>query len=440
MDEGKGKNRFGIVLAFVGAGFLILGVLFFSGRLGGNNSTAKSVPEGAVVIWGTLPQVEFNQVLQVVMARQSKIGISYTQVAPNELKPKLIEAIAADASPDMIVTDISNFYSVKFYTQETPYAIYPEAGFRQAFSNVTYDLLGPTGVSAIPIGIDPIMLFFNREIMAASGYSTPPMTWNDVYLMAPDIIKIEKGQLIRQELLPFGQYKNVNNAWAIISTLFAQSRVSIAKTDQAVGKVVNLANSDIAGIDGAGQKVVEFYTQFSDPKSQFYTWNRSMLDSKKEFLEGRLAFLPSFASEAKDIRDRNPNLNFAVAAIPQLNTDAKYQATFGNVYVASMLKKSTNPTAANVVLFEMAGPDFQKVFSQNLMMAPALNALLMLPPETTYLPVVYRSALIAKTWYNDDMVKTDQAFSQMIDSLISGRQTIQQAIYQAESILKGDGF
>ncbi len=440
MDEGKGKNRFGVILAFVGAGFLILGVLFFSGKLGGNKSVSQTVPEGIVVIWGTLPQVEFNNALQIVMAKQSKIGISYSQVAPSELRPKLIEAIAADAAPDMVVTDISNFYSVKFYTQETPYTIYPEAGFRQAFSGATYDLLTPTGVSAIPVGIDPVMMFFNREILAQSGYSTPPMTWNDIYLMAPDIIKIEKGQLIRQELLPFGQYKNVNNAWAIISTLFMQSRVPIARADQTLKKVVNLANSDIAGIDGAGQKVVEFYTQFSDPKSQFYTWNRSMLDSKKEFLEGRLAFLPSFASETKDIRDRNPNLNFAVAQIPQLNTDAKYQATFGNVYVASMLKKSMNPTAANVVLFEMAGPDFQKSFSQNLMMAPALNALLMLPPETTYLPVVYRSALIAKTWYNDDMVKTDQAFSQMVESVISGKQNVQQAIYQAERILNNTNF
>ncbi|MBP6912329.1 MAG: carbohydrate ABC transporter substrate-binding protein [Candidatus Pacebacteria bacterium] len=440
MDEVKSKNRFGIILALVGAGLLILGVLFFSGKLGGKNSTSTAEPEGMVVVWGTLPQVEFNQALQFIMARQSKIGISYTQVAPNELRPKLIEAIAADIAPDMVVTDISNFYSIKFYTQEIPYAIYPEAGFKQAFSGVTHDLLTQTGVLGIPIGIDPIMMFFNREILAQSGYATPPLTWNDVYLMAPDIIKIEKGQLIRQELLPFGQYKNVNNAWAIISTLFAQSRVPIVRTDPVIGKFVNLANSDIAGIEGAGQRVIEFYTQFSDPKSQFYTWNRSMLDSKKEFLEGRLAFLPSFASEAKDLRDRNPNLNFGVAQIPQLNTDAQYQATFANVYVAGMLKKSTNPTATNVVLFEMAGTDFQKAFSQILMMAPALSSLLMLPPETTYLPTVYRSALIAKSWYNDDMVKTEQAFSQMVESVISGKQNVQQAIYQAERILNNTNF
>lgn len=80
MNDSQSKNRFGVILAFVGAGFLILGVLFFSGKLGGNNSTKTATPEGIVVIWGTLPQLEFNQALQVVMAKQSKIGIDRKSV------------------------------------------------------------------------------------------------------------------------------------------------------------------------------------------------------------------------------------------------------------------------------------------------------------------------------------------------------------------------
>ena len=440
MKDGQSKKRFAIILAFVGAGVFILGVLFFSGKLGGNNSNTATAPEGTIVVWGTLPDEAFNNAVQVITNKQSKIAVLYTQIKPHKLKSKLVEAIASDVSPDMIVSDTATFYSIKQYTQALPYTTYPEAGFRQSFSNATHDMVAPEGILAIPIGIDPMMMFYNREILAAAGYANPPTTWANVYSMAPDIIKIEKGQLIRQELLPFGQYKNVDNAWAILSTLFAQSRVPIAKTDPTMGKAVNMATSDVGELSNAGQKVLEFYTQFSYPKSEFYTWNRSMLDSKKEFLEGRLAFLPNFASLTKDIRDRNPNLNFAVASMPQLNTDPKYQATFGNVYVASVLKKTTNPNAAYAIWFEMAGADFQKAFAQSLMMAPALNTLLMLPPETTYLPVVYKSALIAKTWYNDDMLKTNQAFNQMIEGVISGKQTPQEAIYQAERILSGDNF
>lgn len=439
MNQGQNKKRFAIILAIIGAGVFILGVLFFSGKLG-SNQTASTVPEGTIVVWGTLPEDSFSQALQFIANNQTKIGVNYSYVSANTLKAKLSEAIASDVGPDMVISDMATFYSIKQYTEAMPYTTYPEAGFRQSFSNITYDLLQPSGILAMPIGIDPIVMFYNREILASSGYSMPPNTWANIYEMAPDVIKIDKGQIVRQELVPFGQYKNVNNAWAIISTLFMQSRIPIAKNDEMVGKAVNLNSSDISGSGDAGQKVLEFYTQFSDPKSQFYTWNRSMLDSKKEFLEGRLAFLPSFASEAKDISNRNPNLNFAVSGIPQLNTDVKYQATFANVYVASVLKKSTNKPVAYAIWFTFIEPDFQKVFAQTAMMAPALNSLLMLPPETTYLPVVYKSALIAKSWYNDDMAKTDQAFSQMIESVISGRQTIQQAIYQAESILKGDNF
>lgn len=439
MNEGQSKKKFSVILAFVGAGALILGVLFFSGKLGTNKSSTTATPEGTIIVWGTLPEASLTSALQVLANTQGKISVTYRQVPASSLRPKLTEAIASDASPDMVISDISTFYSIRSFTQALPYSNYPEAGFRQSFSSVTYDLLQPEGILAMPIGIDPIMMFYNREILAASGYSRPPSMWADIYEMAPNIINIEKGQTIRQELIPFGQYKNVNNAWAIISTLFAQSRIPIAKNDT-LGKRVNMQTADIDSSVGAGQKVLEFFVQFSDPKSQFYTWNRSMLDSKKEFLEGRLAFLPTFASEAKDIRDRNPNLNFGVAGIPQLNADAKYQATFGNVYVVSVLKKTANQPAAFATWFAMVGADFQKAFAESSMMAPALNSLISLPPETTYLPVVYKSALIAKSWYNDDMAKTDQAFSQMVEIVISGKQTIQQALSQAEKILLGDNF
>lgn len=437
MEGRQNKTKFGIILALVGAGIFVLGILFFSGKLGGKGVSKASDPQGTIVIWGTLPRNTFNLALKTVMSKQNKISLVYFEVPAKDFKTKLAEAIATDSSPDMIVTDTSTLYSVRSYTQEIPYTTYPEASFKQTFSTAAYDLLQPSGILALPVAIDPIMMFYNREILAASGYSTPPATWTQLYEMAPSIISIEGGQVIRQELISFGQYKNINNAWALISTLFVQSRVPIARLDKLLGKAVNMTSSDVPGSQNAGQKVLEFFVQFSDPKSEFYTWNRSLLDSKKEFLEGRLAFFPSFASEIKDISDRNPNLNFSVSAMPQLNSDPRYQATYGNIYVAGVLKKTLNQPAAYVVLFELAGPDFQKGFAQNFMMAPALNSLLTTPPETTYLPIVYKSALISKSWYNEDMLATDQAFGQMVDNVISGKQTFQEAIFQAETILKG---
>lgn len=439
MDQGQKKNKFAVTLAIVSAIIFILGILAFSGKLGGNKNS-NTTPGGNILIWGTLPELEFRQSLDITAGRQKDINITYAQVDSANLKNRLAEAIALDVAPDIIVSDLSSFYGIQTYTQNIPYTSYPEAGFRQTFTSATYDLLQPGGVLAVPLLVDPIVLFYNRDILAAAGFANPPKLWAELYDMAPEIIRIEGGQVIRQELIPFGQYKNVHNAWAILSTLFLQSRVPIAKVSSLGTKSVNISNSEIQDVAEAGAQVVEFYTQFSNPESEFYTWNRSMLDSKREFIEGRLAFLPSFGSEAKDIRDRNPNLNFAVSSIPQLNTNPAFTATYGNIYVASIVKKSQNILGAYTVLFDFANEDFQKSLAQGTMMAPALSSAIMTPPETTYLPVVYKSALVAKTWYNSDMNLANNVFAQLIENVISGKLNISQALTQAERALNEQSF
>lgn len=437
MYHDQDKKRFGIILAIIGGLIFVVGLFFFSGRFGGNRQGGNE-PAGVVNVWGTLPQNVFSQLIPTITEKQKNIGLVYTEVPAESLKNSLTEAIANDTAPDMLLADTATLYSVRNLLEKIPYTSYPENGFRQTFASVTHILLEPDGIFGIPVGIDPVVLYYNREILANAGYALPPQTWDQAFEMAPYIINVEKGQLIRQAILPFGQYKNVSNALASISSLLVQARVPIVYLDPTLNtKMVDLKNSSL-GIADAGQNAIQFFVQFSDPKSQFYTWNRSMLDSVKEFTQGRLALMPNYASIAQDLRNRNPNLNFAIAPIPQLSQD--YQATYANIYAASILKKAPNLPASYVVLFEMVGQDFQKGFAQSFLIAPAQNELLMQPPETTYLPTVYKSALIARTWYNDNTTLVNSVFSQMVDSIISGRQSLNEAISEAESALKGDGF
>lgn len=435
MDKDNSKKRFALILALVGAGIFVLGILAFSGKLGGNKqSTSK--PEGSIFVWGTIPDSQFRAAYQTIANKQNKIGVNYVYVEPSVLKTKLAEAIALDVGPDIVISSTPDFYSIKAYTQPIPFSSYPESSFRQSFASISGELVQPEGILAIPLTIDPIVMFYNRDILASSGYSVTPKLWSDVLAMAKDVIKIEQGQILRQELIPLGQYKNVNNAWAVISTLFLQSRIPIVTISSTLGKNVNL-NAAYQGAS-SGPDIVEFFTQFSDPASEFYTWNRSFADAKREFLQGRLAFYPSFASEAKDINERNPNLNFGVAQIPQLNDDARFQTTFANLYVASLSSKTKNSLAAYAMLFEFASNDFQKAISQNTLMAPSATALLMAPPETTYLPIVYKSAIISSSWYNTDMAQTDKAFGELIENVITGKLNPQNAILQAERVLSGN--
>ena len=438
MDTTSKKNKFTVILLIVSAVLFIVGVLAFSGRLGGNNRAANQEP-GAVVVWGTLPEVEFSRSVETIYSKRNDISILYVRVDSKNIKNLLAEAIVFDSAPDVIISDVSTFYNIKNYTQPIPYTSYPEASFRQTFVNIGHDLLWPEGVVAIPLLVDPIVLFHNREILSASGIVNPPTLWSELYDMYNSIVKIEEGQVVRQSMIPFGQYRNVNNAWAVMSTLFLQSRIPIARYSlqgSELAKTVNLKTSDISSANEAGTMVLDFYNQFSDPSSQFYNWNRTKLDSKREFTEGRLAFYPSFASESRELRERNPNLNFSLSQIPQLNQNPAFYATYGELYVASIVAKNKNPLGSYTAVFEFTAEDFQKTLSQNMIMAPALSNVLSLPPETTLFPIVYKSALISKSWYNEDMENTQNTFSSLIENINSGKLSPLEAISQAENSLR----
>ena len=54
----KGMTKFQIILMGVFGVFIIVGVIIFSAYKGGSQNTAT------VVVWGTIPQTDFNAIIQ----------------------------------------------------------------------------------------------------------------------------------------------------------------------------------------------------------------------------------------------------------------------------------------------------------------------------------------------------------------------------------------
>ena len=61
-----------------------------------------------------------------------------------------------------------------------------------------------------------------------------------------------------------------------------------------------------------GESVLRFYTQFADPAKETYSWNKTFQNDKNAFISGKLAFYFGYASEYKDIQQKNPNLRFDI--------------------------------------------------------------------------------------------------------------------------------
>ncbi len=169
-------------------------------------------------------------------------------------------------------------------------------------------------------------------------------------------------------------------------------------------------------------------------KKSVYSWNVSLPPSKQFFLSGNLATYFGFASEASDLKQKNPNLNFDVTMMPQtLNQTGK--VTFGELYGFAILKSSANAAPAFNLVSLLTSAAGVSEFLQFDNVAPARRDLIAAGTTDPQKTVFYNSALIAKGWIDPDASATDQILGGMITDITTGRLGVDDSIQKASTEL-----
>jgi ABC-type glycerol-3-phosphate transport system substrate-binding protein len=180
--------------------------------------------------------------------------------------------------------------------------------------------------------------------------------------------------------------------------------------------------------------ILKFYTDFANPSSVVYSWNRSFSNSDQVFSREDSAFYFGYASELQSMVNRNPNQNFFVAGVPQIK-DSKFKATGARVTGVAISSSSRNFNTAFTAASLMATSSFASSYAQALGIAPARRDLLSVPPGDAYSPIFYGSALYAKSWLDPSPRDTDNIFSVMINGVLSNNLSVSDAIKDASAKL-----
>ena len=69
-------------------------------------------------------------------------------------------------------------------------------------------------------------------------------------------------------------------------------------------------------------------------------------------------------------------------------------------------------------------------------MTPVMRTKLAIKPQTTFGPVMYDQALVARSWIDPDTTASDTLFKTMISDVTSGRTAVEQAISTAQAGLQ----
>lgn len=429
----KNLSPFQIILLVVSGIVIVVGVAVFAFSRSAANQVA-----GNVEVWGTVSEENFKQLNDYLKdVKKLEQTVTYRYIEPANFDRVFTEALAEGNGPDVVMMSDDRLVRHEAKLLQVEYEFFPERTFKDTFVEAGEIFTDENGVYAFPFLIDPLVMYWNRAIFTESGKSQPPRYWDEMLTLVPQLTKKESDLTIEQSALALGDYQNVNHAKQILLTLFMQAGNNVVYRNPATAAGVDtyqVTLDDKFGFAVApAQAAVNFYTQFADPSRAVYTWNRSLPSSLDSFIAGDTAVYFGFASEFASVRQKNPNLNFDVAVIPQSRSGRS--VTYGRVLGLAMPKNIQNIEAPYAFMQSMIEPDVVAIASDILFLPPVRRDLLAGDPSNAFMQTFHDSALLAKSFYDFDPVETDDIFQRMIESVVSGRLDTIEAVLRANEEL-----
>jgi ABC-type glycerol-3-phosphate transport system substrate-binding protein len=422
-------NNFQTILVAIFLAFFVFGVLIFSGilKIGGASKGVDAI-SGKILIWGTLPKGTVAELFNSVGGSNAPFTVDYVEQKDATYQQNLVEAFANDTAPDLFILTPDMVLKNSNFIYKIPYASLPENSFRSSFIDGADIFLTNEGVTGYPLLVDPMVLYYNKNILSNQSILYPPKTWDELFTLNDKLTTKKEDGSISQSMIALGQYDNVNHSKDILSMLMLQSGNPLMEQTK-TGYRLAIKDANTAG-DYPFEQIVNFFLEFSNPSNNSYSWNRSLPSSLDMFTSGKSAFYIGYASELFKIQSVNPNLSFDVTMIPQTK-GSDIKRTYGEIYTMVINKKSKNLASTFGVTSLIVVPDFLKELGTRMSLPTASRSLLNEKPTDPYLSTFYNSAIISRSWLDPERESTDAIFKELIENSLSNKLSVTEAINKA---------
>ncbi len=415
-------SKFQVIVIAIFVICIIAGVALFATYK--SKDAQNSLP--TVTIWGVFPQSIFTALVrQLNNTRESPLSINYVEKSSSAFDKEFIEALARGEGPDVILIPQEMMLRHSDKITPIPYSLLTERDFKNTYVQQAELYLTSQGIAGLPFTVDPLVMYWNRDLFTNAGLATHPRYWDEFADVSKKIEQKDVNSNIRRSAIAMGEFANISHAREILGTLFMQSGNPVTtRNDEGVQSTL--------GGDGiqSSSPAVSFFTQFANPRNEEYSWNRSLPLSKNWFLAGSLATYFGFSSELFDIREKNPNLDFDVSPLPQIR-NGRNRVTYGSMYGLSIVRSSANQAAAYANLQALTAPDALTILGQLSYLPPVRRDMLATGSADPYQTIFYDSALISRGWLDMNIRITNDIFQDMIESITSGRVSTEGAIRSA---------
>jgi len=447
---------------------LSVGLAIFPGLgcRGGSNAAQQALQPIELTVWRVFDgQDTFDPMIEAYRRIHPNVKINYRKLRFEEYEGELIRALAEDRGPDIFsvhntwmkgYTDLISPMpdTVKLTYQEMKGTLKKELvvalrteqtlslreltdSFVQVVPEyVVYPATDAAGtknrIYGLPLSVDTLALYYNKDILDAAGIPQPPATWEE---FQADVVKLTKYNAnggIAQSGAAIGTGSNVERSTDILSLLMMQSgaQMSDARGQARFAETV----SGPSGRSLPSADALRFYTDFANPTKEAYTWDKSFTGSFDAFVAGQTAFFFGYSYHDPLIKARAQKLNIGLAPMPQISEDLRARINYANFWIESVSKKSDNPDWAWDFIQFTAAEENVDSFLSAARKPTALRSLVLKQNEDFDLSVFADQVLSAQAWYNgNDATSAEKAMEKMIDSIVSGTHTIEEALGIAQN-------
>lgn len=395
-------------------------MLFGFGCKGLSTAQKAAISPVSIEYWTVFDDVDaLNKEIEAFRIDRPYITVNLKQLRPEEVYPRLVEALAEDKGPDII--SIRNRSIGTYLTKLAPMP----AGVNDSVLQVTKSALGtdtqvivgahPTPtidqlnseyvqtvkkdvvkggkVYGLPLSLDTMAIYYNKDILDKSGVATPPKTWEEFQAAVKKITRYDKqsGKIL-QSGVALGSGSTVTGVDDIIYILFKQSGVDLVnKNGQAT---FNAGNNNG---ENPAVSVLNFYTDFANPARDTYTWNDSLGNGLDAFVNGQVGFFIGYSYHLPIIKSRAPQLNLGI--MPMLQLDPDNHVNVANYWVQSVVAKSKHQNDAWNLLLYLTHSAATKDYLTTTGRPTALRAYIADQQKNIDLAPFVQDLLVSDNWY-----------------------------------------
>jgi len=364
-------------------------------------------------VWGLWEESKSLEPIIAAWQEESGINVEYRKIASvAEYEKKLLEALAEGRGPDMFVIHHTWVETKRGLLSPAPAEVIDERATKEEFVDVVVsDLVREGQVFALPVSVDTLALYYNKDLLSSAGVARPPKTWDEYLQVVESVTQVSRGGIIEQSAAAIGTAANVSRAADILQLLLLQSGLTITdNTNQ-----VKLTGEE-------GEKALTFYTDFANKSKKAYTWGLQQDYSLDAFAEGETAMMINYSYHMPTIKAKNPRLRFDIAPAPQIADSTVIN--FASYWPYAVSNKSSAPTVAWGFLRYLTSAENAMTIIRNQTIPPARRDGVANLSRDPTLGVFAEQALTAVSWPRGDIVAIDAIFNKMIDDVVTGAATV----------------